>query len=199
MRQLHRPDLWSWSAFDTDRDIDFNSFAWIRADGNVLVDPIPLIPHDREQLEQLGGAALIVITTSDHVRAGEELAQAFDARLLGPAAERDSFPITCHDWSSEGDEVAPGLFVLEMDGSKTPGELALLLDGSTLITGDLIRGPHAGRLDLLAAEKLKDPDAALASVSRLAEIEGIEVVLPGDGWCVFHDGQRHLRELVSRS
>ena len=63
MRQLHREDLWSWSAFDTDRDIDFNSFAWIRPDGNVLVDPIPLIPHDREQLEGLGGASLIVITT----------------------------------------------------------------------------------------------------------------------------------------
>ena len=68
MKRLHRPDLYAWSSFDEGRDIDFNGVAWIRPDGNVLVDPLPMSGHDRAHLEALGGAALIVVTNSDHVR-----------------------------------------------------------------------------------------------------------------------------------
>ena len=41
-----------------------------------------------------------------------------------------------------------------LDGSKTPGELAFVLDGTTLVTGDLIRAHAAGSLMLLPYDKL---------------------------------------------
>jgi glyoxylase-like metal-dependent hydrolase (beta-lactamase superfamily II) len=196
MKSLHRTDLYSWSSFDRERNIDFNSIAWIRPDGNVLVDPLPLSSHDREHLNLLGGAAWIVVTNSDHIRASEEIAGFTGAKIAGPAGERETFPLACQRWLSEGDELVPGLKVLVIEGSKTPGELALLLEGNTLITGDLIRANWAGSLTILPYTKLENRSKAVASVRRLAEIEEIQVVLLGDGWSVFRDGSKLLQELV---
>ncbi len=198
MKLLHRPDLYSWSSFDKERNVDFNSIAWIRRAGNVLIDPLALSTHDRDHLNSLGGVRWIAITNSDHVRAAKEIAQITDAQIAGPAAEQHNFPIKCDLWLSEGEELVPGLEVIELQGSKTPGELALLLEKTTLITGDLVRAHKAGGLMILPDAKLSNRQQAVASVQRLAQISGIEAVLVGDGWSVFRDGSWRLKELAAQ-
>jgi hypothetical protein len=173
--------------------------AWIRAGGNVLIDPLPMSAHDRAHLDALGGAALIVITNSDHTRGALSLAQELGATLCGPQAERDNFPFACQRWLGDGDEPVAGLRVLEMHGGKTPGELALVLEGTTLITGDLVRGQIGGRLNLLPDAKLANRERAIASVKRIVDDHPqIETVLVGDGWPIFRDGRRALEALCRR-
>ncbi len=197
MKHLHRPDLFSWAAFDLSRNVDFNGYLWVRPEGNIAIDPMPMSDHDRAHLEALGGLSQVVITNSDHTRDAQRLALAFQARLSGPRAERESFPFACDRWLGEGDEVVPGLSVLAMHGSKTPGELALLLDRTTLITGDLVRAHRAGSLMMLPDAKLVDRAAAVASVRRLAGLPEVEAVLVGDGWPVFRGGHTLLAELAA--
>lgn len=197
MKRLHRPDLFGWSQFNEDRNIDFHSVLWVRPEGNAVIDPLPLSPHDSDHLSQLGGVAVIVITNSDHVRDAPALAEEYAADVYGPEAERDSFPIVCDRWLRDDEEILPGLRAITLDGSKTPGELALLLEDTTLITGDLIRAHAAGRLHLLPDAKLADKKAAVGSVERLAGFRAIDAVLTGDGWPVFRDGDARLRDLVS--
>jgi hypothetical protein len=197
MKRLHRPDLFTWSCFDESRDVDFNSVAWIRPGGNVLIDPLPLSDHDRAHLQRLGGAALVIVTNGDHTRAAEAIAQEFGAALQGPRAEREGFPLACERWLGDSDEPVPGLRVFELHGSKTPGELALVLDGTTLITGDLIRAHAAGTLNLLPEAKLTDRAQAVASIKRIAATcPQIDTVLVGDGWPLFHGGARALAALA---
>lgn len=199
MKFLHRPDLYAWSQFDAERNIDFCSVAWIRPQGNVLIDPLPMSEHDLAHLRSLGGAALIIVTNSDHVRAAPGLAQQLGARLCGPRAERATFPLPCDAWLGDGDEPVTGLQAIEMHGGKTPGELALLLEGTTLITGDLVRGQVAGRLNLLPDAKLADRAQALASVRQVAERHAqIRVVLVGDGWPLFEGGAQALAALEAQ-
>ncbi len=194
MKRLHRDDLFGWSTFQESLDLDFNSAAWVRPEGNVLIDPLPMSAHDLAHLESLGGAAAILITNSMHVRGAAPLAARFHAKVYGPHAERDGFPIPCDGWLRDGESPFPGLVVFELEGSKTPGELAFVLDGTTLITGDLIRAHRPDVLMLLGPQKLTNRDAALASVKRLPRT--IEAVLVGDGWHVFHDGARRLSQLA---
>lgn len=197
MKRLHRRDLFCWSEFQEHLDIDFNGFAWIREGGNVLFDPPPLTPHDQDHLRKLGGVAWVVVTNSDHERAVKEVASEFGARLAGPAEERESFPIPCDRWLKEGDEPFPGLVTLELEGSKTPGELAFLLEDRALIVGDLIRSHRAGSLMMLLPEQgLRDREKAIASIARLLRRGPIDAVLVGDGWCTFHDGSRRLEDLL---
>ena len=61
MKALHRPDLFTWSAYDAALRMDFNSLLWRRPDGNVIVDPLPLAAPDEEHLAELGGAAFLVL------------------------------------------------------------------------------------------------------------------------------------------
>lgn len=198
MKSLHRPDLFCWSTFDESRNVDFHGWAWVRPDGNVLIDPLPLTPHDARHLDELGGASWIVVTNSDHTRAAKELAHTLGARLAGPAAERETFPFPCDRWLTEGDELVPGLRVRTFDGSKTPGELALLIDDTTLVTGDLIRAHRGGSLMLLPDAKLGDKARAVASVRKLVtESPAIDAVLVGDGWPVFRNGHQRLAELAA--
>jgi glyoxylase-like metal-dependent hydrolase (beta-lactamase superfamily II) len=199
MKALHRPDLYSWAKFDNERNIDFNSWCWVRSAGNVLIDPLPLSDHDREHLKSLGGAAFIVITNSDHDRASVVLAEEFKAELIGPRAEKETFPVNCARWVGDGETIVPGLVALELAGSKTPGELALLLEDKTLITGDLVRAHKAGSLMMLPDAKVKDKAKAVESIQRLAGLTGVEAVLVGDGWPVFRDGRELLAELAAKN
>jgi hypothetical protein len=197
MRRLHRPDLFGWSTHDPTQRVDFNGLVWTREGGNVVVDPVPLSPEDARHLAELGGAAFIVLTNSAHVRGAPELAARTGARLLGPAGEREAFPIPCERWLSDGEEPFPGLVVRELDGSKTPGELALVLEDTTAIFGDLVRAHAAGALMLLRPEKLRDPARALASVRRVRALHPrVEHVLVGDGWSAFRNGGALLDELL---
>ena len=196
MKHLHRPHLYGWSSFDEARDIDFNSVVWVRSEGNVIIDPLPLSDHDEAHLQELGGVAWIVVTNSDHIRDSKHMAERTGAQLMGPKGEAGSFPVECARWLTDGDEVVPGMEVLEMEGSKTPRELALLLEKSTLITGDLIRAHEGGALGLLPDKKLSDRSKAIASVRRVAALPELEAVLPGDGWPVFRDAKAILGDLL---
>ena len=195
MKHLHRDDIYGWSVFDERLNIDFHSILWVRPEGNVVIDPLPLSEHDRSHLEQLGSVSTIVITNSDHTRASKCLAENTGARILGPVDERAQ--LECDGWLNDGDMVVPGLAVMTLNGSKTPGELALLLEETTLITGDLIRAHEAGRLCLLPDPKLSDKEMAVASLRRLRDLPRIEAVLPGDGWPVFRGGAQALAELAA--
>jgi len=197
MKKLHRPDLYGWSAFAERPNIDFNSLLWVRPDGNVIVDPLALTPHDRAHLDALGGARWIVLTNSDHVRGAEALAKELGAKVAGPAAEQGDFPIACDRWLRDGDELAPGLRVLELQGSKTPGELALILDERTLVTGDLIRSHRANALMLLMPEQgLSSLEQAKTSVQRLAAMGPFDAILLGDGFSIYRHGHELLAELA---
>ncbi|MBQ0785802.1 MAG: MBL fold metallo-hydrolase [Amphritea sp.] len=197
MKLLHQSNLYCWTQFDEDRDIDFHSYLWVRDSGNVIFDPLPLTAHDENHLKSLGNVSHIIISNSDHIRNAEALAQQTGADIWGPAGEKASFPIKCTQWLSEGKSVIDGLDVYALSGSKTEGELAFIVEGNTLITGDLIRAHSGGKLCMIPDAKLKDVEQAKASVKRVASIKGIDAILTGDGWPVFRNGEQALLELMA--
>ena len=196
MKQLHRKDLFGWSEFNEDRNLDFHSILWIREEGNILIDPLPLSEHDHSHLQLLGGVHFIIVTNSDHCRDAEHIALTTGAQILGPAGEEETFPITCDRWLIDNEEDCPGLIAYQLEGSKTHGELALLLENNTLITGDLIRSHIAGELCLLPDDRLADKQKAIKSIKRMAELPNIKAILTGDGWPIFNHGSEALHRLA---
>lgn len=194
---LHRNNLYCWSRFDEDRNIDFHSYLWVREAGNIVFDPLPLTDHDKDHLKALGRVSHIMITNSDHVRHAKVLAYETGAPIWGPEAEKKTFPLACAVWIGEGKALIEGLDAYCLTGSKTEGELAFVIEDDTLITGDLIRSHTGGSLCILPEGKLQDLNNAIASVKKLASIGGIQAILPGDGWPVFRDGKVVLSELLA--
>lgn len=222
MKQLHKPNLWSWSLFNEERNLDFHSVFWCRSipegqvasagpasnipasniPANVVIDPLPLSEHDAAHVARLGGVKEIILTNSDHARAAsalrEQVRKAGGAapRIWGPALEPAFLAELGAQPLRSEHPLGADLEVLELQGSKTPGELCLILEGDTLVTGDLIRGHRAGRLNLLPDAKLVDKAQAITSLERLARLGQLDAVLVGDGWPVFRGGSAALRELL---
>ena len=92
MKQLHRKDLFGWSEFNKERNLDFHSVLWVREGGNVLIDPLPMSEHDHSHLQRLGGVNFIVITNSDHCRDAEHIASSTGAVIYGPSGEEEYVP-----------------------------------------------------------------------------------------------------------
>ncbi len=197
MKSLHKNNLFCWSQFDEDRNIDFHSYLWVRAEGNVVFDPLPLTQHDEDHLNSLGNVSHIFISNSDHIRNTEEFSEKMGAEIWGPAGEKESFPIKCDQWLVDSKGLLEGLDVYSLSGSKTDGELAFVIEGETLITGDLIRAHRGGQLCMLPEAKLNNLGEAIKSVQKIACIQGINAILPGDGWPVFRNGEQALSELVA--
>jgi len=198
MKTLHKNNLYCWSEFDPDRNIDFHSYVWVSGERVVVFDPLPISAHDKKHLDSLGALTHIIITNADHVRDARLLSDNGDVEIWAPEAERNSIDLPCSRWINETETLLEGLQGYSLSGSKTPGEMAFLIEGDTLVTGDLLRAHSGGALCLLPDAKLNDKALAVESLKRLASIESINAILPGDGWPVFRDGQKVLSELVSR-
>ena len=196
MKQLHRKDLFSWSEFNEERNLDFNSTLWVNSQGNVIIDPVKLNEHDKNHLISLGGASHIIITNSDHIRDTENILDLTGAKCWGPMEEKETFPFACDKWLSDKDQPLMGIEILTLNGSKTKGELAILIEKTTLITGDLIRVHEGGRLCILPKEKLQNYKLAYESVKRLSTLDNVQAVIPGDGWPIFSYGNDALLSLV---
>ena len=173
MKQLHRPNLWGFSLFNAERNFDFHSVFWSRPAGNVLIDPLPLTPHDAEHLDRLGG----VRHHPDQLRSragGGRAARAYVRPPVGAEAELAFLESLGARALDAEHTLGADLQVLELSGSKTPGEPCLNLEGETLVVGDLIRGHRAGRLNLLPDAKLGDKALAIGSLEALTRRGGID-------------------------
>ncbi len=196
MKALCGEEIYTWSTYSEEHQMEFHSFLLYLIEGNILVDPLPFTEEDLKDLLDLGPVSAIVVTNSDHIRATEQVAKKLGVPVYAPEGERDAFPFRVVRWLKDGDHVVPDIKVFAMEGSKTKGELALLFEKSTLITGDLIRSKETGKLALLSDNKLSDKAKALASVKRLSELSDLKTVIVGDGGPLFENGKECLMELL---
>ena len=158
MKQLIFDDIYSWSIFSDMRQVDFNGHLWVRPEGNILIDPVPMIDSDLNQFDKLGGARLIVLTNADHEREAEFFRQRTGADIVIHEADTAALEVAANRQITDGEEIAPGLQAIHLRYGKSPGEIALYFsEKRAVLSGDLIVGSPIGSLTLLADEKLADP------------------------------------------
>jgi uncharacterized cupin superfamily protein len=185
-----------WSVWQPDRNVFFNSYFLQRDGGNVVVDPLAWMPEDEAQMRERGGVAWIIVTNRDHERRSRDLAALFGAKIA--ASERDAallsgpVDLTLH----EGDRAFTGIHVIELQGLKSPGEIALhLRRARTAIVGDALWGDPAGTVRLLPDEKLLDARTAVLSLRKLWALQ-LETLLVGDGACIFHGADKVIGDYL---
>jgi uncharacterized cupin superfamily protein len=185
-------DLYCWSVFNEQRQIDFNGHLWRRDDGNVLVDPVPMIDSDMAQLDALGGAAWIVVTNRDHEREAAAFRERTGARIVAHEADVAALDVAVDRALVDGEELVPGLRAVHLEHGKSPGEIALYWqERGALLAGDLVVGDPVGRISLLADDKLADAPAAALQCRKLLALD-FDALLVGDGHSLVSDGREQL-------
>ena len=203
LKETALPDVRYWSRPQLDRGIDFNGFLWVRPAGNVLIDPLELDAAEFEALRAAGGAAWILLTNFDHLRAAPSLRAALGAKVLAPLEEKPRFGSEAAQvdaWYSDAGDLPGGigeeLDVFALRGGKSVYEAAFWLKASrALVFGDLVRCHRSGALQLLPAPKIANRAAVIESLRVLRELPARAVLL-GDGDSVFCGGERAFGELL---
>ena len=196
MKRVLFDDFYSWSVFNERRQIDFNGHLWVRDEGNVLIDPAAMIESDLQQLQQLGGAAWIVLTNRDHEREAAVFQERTGAKVIAHADDVAEIEVPVDRTVADGEEIVPGLMAIHLRFGKSRGELALYWHGKGLVlSGDLVVGEPIGRLTLLADEKLEDPPTAALELRKLLALD-FDAMLVGDGHSILYDAKERLLECL---
>jgi uncharacterized cupin superfamily protein len=191
MQRTVVPGIAIWSQWQPERNLFFNSFFVEHADGNLIVDPLPLAEADAAEIAARGGAAWIVVTNRDHERDARATAGRFGAKLAASAGDAPLLAGPVDRVLASGESIG-GAVTVSLEGLKTPGEIALHFPArKTVLIGDALWGDPAGSLRLMPDEKLADPARAALSLRRLAALRP-EHVLLGDGACIFGGATRAL-------
>ena len=168
MKRLIFEDLYSWSVFSPERQVDFNGHLWVRPDGNILIDPVAMSDADREHLKALGGVKSIVLTNADHEREAAALQEQTGAAVIVHAADADALSIRPTRTLQDRETIVPGLHAIHLSHGKSPGEIALYFpEKGAVLFGDLVVGEPMGALTLLADEKLSDPPKAALELRKI--------------------------------
>ncbi len=182
MKRVMFDDLYTWSVFNEEKQFDFNGFLWVREEGNVLIDPVPMSAGDIKQMDELGGAALIVLTNRDHERDAVAFKEHTGARIVAHEADAPLFELAVDRTVTDGEEIRPDLRVLHLAHGKSPGEIALLWrNNSVAFIGDYVWGHPVGSLTLGAEPAVSDPAKAALQLRKLLAIPQLDALLLGDG------------------
>lgn len=206
MKKTRIENLFLWSHYQPEKQLDFNGFLWVQPSGNLLIDPMPLSEQERGELKELGGARWVLLTNFDHLRDAVSLCREFGAELWAPEAERERFGIDAeavNGWYRAGQpsslpaELGPNLAVHSIRGGKSPVETALYIEPiRALCFGDVVRSHEVGNLRLLPDPKLTDRAKVIASLRPLASLP-IDALLLGDGDCFFYRAQDAFHEFLA--
>jgi glyoxylase-like metal-dependent hydrolase (beta-lactamase superfamily II) len=139
----------------------------------------------------------IVLTNRDHLREAEACRRDFRAKVYVPEPDASQMDIVADKTYRDGELLPGGLWVIHLEGMKSPGESALFLERGTgvLIVGDALIGKPMGQLSLLPAEKLPDIGKAKEGLQRLLKYK-FSMVLVGDGGSILDGGMEVVRQAI---
>lgn len=196
MQPLAIPGTYTWSVWQPERNVYFNSHFFTRGGGNVVVDPLAATDSDLAQIDSLGGISLVIVTNRDHERKARDFAARFKARIAASEGDAPLLSGPVDLTLKAGDEPFDGAVVITFEGLKSPGEIALALPKhKAALVGDALWGDPAGSVRMLPDDKLIDARRAVLSLRQLWALR-LEVLLVGDGASIASGADKIIGEFL---
>lgn len=190
-------DIYQWSHFSEEKQLDFNGHLIVAGQRRLLIDPPPLTAEGLTAIRKGRPIDAIILTNRDHLREAATYRTLFQTKILAPELDAPLMEVQVDGTFAHGDQLPGGLFVIHLPDGKSPGESALLLerDGGILILGDALIGTPPGSLSFLPPDKFADMAKARAGVRRLLNY-AFDSVLVGDGASIITDGKEAVQRAV---
>ena len=181
------PNLFHWSQFSDEKQLNFNGYYLAHRKESVLIDPPDLnddgIRELTQQIAYHSGSSLkaVLLTNVHHDRASLKFKEIFQVPIYIHENDKDLLEFT-PDETFKADEVLfCGLKVIHLKDQKSPGESAFLLaDRKQLFVGDALIGKIKGQLNQLPPDKYKDIHKAKEALKILQSCDFDDLLL-GDG------------------
>ncbi len=196
------PDIFTWSEFSEEKQLDFNGYYIARKGESLLIDPPELDTSGLNELSALMTKnshcplKAIYLTNVHHDRMSQSLKDKFSVPVCIHKKDSELLEFSPETTFEDGDTGPCGLKIIHLNHQKSPGESAFLIaDIKTLIVGDALIGKIRGKVNLLPAEKYADRERAKESLGVLSEVD-FDTLLVGDGHSVLKDAKSVVTEFL---
>lgn len=197
MKQLF-PDIWQWSWFSEEKQLNFNGLFLTVGEHRVLVDPPPMTAEDLSQAKRGGQVDYLVITNRDHEREAAACQKEFRCQVMVPAADAPEMGIKADKTYEDGALLPGGIWVVHLKNQKSKGESALFLQrgNGVLIVGDALIGKVPGSVTMLPADKYADQAKAREGLRRLLYYN-FDAILVGDGTSIMTGAKQAVEKALA--
>ncbi|MDH5563226.1 MAG: MBL fold metallo-hydrolase [Nitrospirota bacterium] len=194
------PNIWEWSWFSEEKQLNFNGHLLTVGEHRILVDPPPMNAKQMALARQGGPVDYIILTNRDHVREAGQLREEFHCTVMAPELDAPEMALTIDKTFKDGELLPGGIWVIQLAHQKSPGESALFLDTGKgiLIVGDAIIAHPPGTLRLLPAEKYADMTQAREGLRRLLKYK-FDSLLVGDGTSLVTGAKPVLDQMLAEA
>ena len=197
MKQI-LPDIWQWSWFSDEKQLDFNGLFLMIGEHKILVDPPPMTAEARAVVRRQEPIDYILITNRDHIRESVAYQAEFKCQLRVPEADVAQMDVKPTATYKDGELLPGGIWAIHLKDQKSPGESALFIERGrgVLIVGDALIGKPPGFARLLPPEKYVDVQKAKDGLCRLLKYN-FDSLLVGDGASILVGAKQQVEQLLS--
>ena len=194
------PGIWQWSWFSEEKQVDFNGLFLTVGEHKILIDPPLMTGEASSVILRNGPIDYIIVTNRDHARESARYQNELRCQLHVPEADAPQMDLKPTNTFKDGELLAGGIWVIQLNDQKSPGESALFipLGKGVLIVGDALIGKPAGSVSLLSAEKYPDVGKAQEGVRRLLKYN-FDSLLVGDGASILTGAKQAVEQLLQPS
>ena len=192
------PNIWEWSWFSEDKQLNFNGHLLSVGEHRILVDPPLMTATDMAFARQGGSIDYIIVTNRDHEREAGPLRKEFRCTVMAPELDAKDMSIDVDKTFRDGELLPGGLWVIHLAHQKSAGESALFLEkqNGILIVGDAVIGNPPGALRLLPPEKYSDIQRAREGLDRLLKYNFTKLLV-GDGTSILDNAKPVLVQALA--
>ena len=181
------PNLFRWSEFSYEKQLNFNGYYLVNREESVIIDPPELSDDGISELKQRvadharSPLKAVLLTNVHHDRASLKFKETFDIPIYVHENDNDLLDFTPNHTFKADEILFCGLKVIHLKEQKSPGESAFLLEEQKqLFVGDALIGKVPGKLNLLPPDKYKDIHKAKEALKVLKSYDFDDLLL-GDG------------------
>ena len=191
------PNIWEWSWFSEEKQLNFNGHLLTVGEHRILVDPPPMTASDKAFAQQGGPVDYIIVTNRDHEREAAQLREEFHCTVVVPELDAKEMALTTDKTCKDGELLPGGIWVVQLAHQKSPGESALFLETGKgiLIVGDALIGYPEGALRLLPPEKYADIGQAREGLRRVLKYH-FDSLIVGDGTSIVTGAKSILEQAL---
>lgn len=192
------PNIWEWSWFSEEKQLNFNGHLLTVGEHRILVDPPPMTAGDIAFALRGGPVDYILVTNRDHEREAASLREEFHCTVMVPELDAKEMALTPDKTCKDGELLPGGIWVIQLAHQKSPGESALFLETGKgiLLVGDAIIGHPKGALRHLPTEKYADVEQARDGLRRLLKYK-FDSLIVGDGASIVTGAKPILEQLLA--
>ena len=191
------PDIWQWSWFSDEKQLDFNGLFLMIGEHKILVDPPPMTAEARAVVRRHEPIDYIIITNRDHLREAVGYQKELKCQLRVPEADASQMDVNPTKTYKDGELLPGGMWAIHLKDQKSPGESALFIERGqgVLIVGDALIGRPSGSVSLLPPEKYMDIQQAREGLRRLLKYN-FDSLLVGDGASILSGAKLQVEQLL---